>query len=208
MSPALRRAAFCGTPLTVHGLENLPPPDKTCVLVANHASYLDGIVLAAALPHHVSFVAKRELVDQFIPRVYLTRLDAKFVERFAAQQGADDAGRLAETVVRGRSLAFFPEGTFTRVPGLRPFRLGAFAAAARARVPIVPLAIRGSRTWLRADQWLPRRSTLEVTIGAPIMLPDPLDAGTDEFTVAIGLRDAARAEILRHCGEPAVEISA
>lgn len=199
---------LCGTPLTVHGLENLPPPDKTCVLVANHASYLDGIVLAAALPHHVSFVAKRELVDQFIPRVYLTRLDAKFVERFAAQQGADDAGRLAETVVRGRSLAFFPEGTFTRVPGLRPFRLGAFAAAARARVPIVPLAIRGSRTWLRADQWLPRRSTLEVTIGAPIMLPDPLDAGTDEFTVAIGLRDAARAEILRHCGEPAVEISA
>lgn len=189
---------LCGTPVAVQGLENLPPPGRVHVLVANHSSYLDGIVLAAALPRHVSFVAKRELLGQFVPRVYLRRLGVEFVERFDARQGVEDAARLAAAVAGGRSLAFFPEGTFTRTPGLRPFHLGAFAAAAQARVPVVPVAIRGSRAWLRADQWLPRRSPLAVVIGPPVLPAD----GADGFGEAIRLRDAARAEILRHCGEP------
>ncbi|MBP7627774.1 MAG: hypothetical protein RLZZ220_658, partial [Pseudomonadota bacterium] len=162
----------------------------------------DGIVLAAALPRHVSFVAKRELAGQFIPRVYLRRLGVEFVERFDVKKGAADADRLAAAVASGRSLAVFPEGTFTRIPGLRPFHLGAFAAAARARVPVVPVAIRGSRGWLRADQWFPRRSRLEVFIGTPI---PPSEDAVDEFSAAVRLRDAARAEILQRCGEPAVD---
>ena len=81
---------------------------------------MDGVILVAALPRHYSFVAKRELREQFVPRVYLERLGAEFVERFAARQSAEDANRLAAAAARGRSLGFFPEGTFTRVPGLRP----------------------------------------------------------------------------------------
>ena len=189
---------LCGTPVQVRGLQNLPPPGRVHVLVVNHSSYLDGIVLAAALPRHVSFVAKRELVGQFVPRVYLRRLGAEFVERFDARQGAEDAARLAAAVAGGRSLAFFPEGTFTPRPGLRSFHLGAFAAAAHARVPVVPVAVRGSRAWLRAGQWLPRRSPLAVVISPPILPAD----GADGFAEAVRLRDAARAEILRHCGEP------
>ena len=192
---------LCGTPVSVEGVANLPSPGQVHVLVANHASYLDGIVLAAALPRHVSFVAKRELAGQFIPRVYLRRLGVEFVERFDVKKGAADADRLAAAVASGRSLAVFPEGTFTRIPGLRPFHLGAFAAAARARVPVVPVAIRGSRGWLRADQWFPRRSRLEVFIGTPI---PPSEDAVDEFSAAVRLRDAARAEILQRCGEPAV----
>jgi len=122
----------------------------------------------------------------------------EFVERFDARQGAEDAARLAAAVAGGRSLAFFPEGTFTPTPGLRPFHLGAFAAAAHARVPVVPVAIRGSRAWLPADQWRPRRSPLAVVIGLPIV---PID-GAEGFGEAVRLRDAARAGILRHCGEP------
>lgn len=189
---------LCGTPVQVQGLEHLPPPGQAHVLVANHASYLDGIVLAAALPRHVGFVAKRELLGQFVPRIYLRRLGVEFVERFDARQGAEDAARLAAAVAGGRSLAFFPEGTFTPTPGLRPFHLGAFAAAAHARVPVVPVAIRGSRAWLPADQWRPRRSPLAVVICPPVL---PID-GAEGFGEAVRLRDAARAEILRHCGEP------
>jgi 1-acyl-sn-glycerol-3-phosphate acyltransferase len=190
---------LCGTPVCVEGVAHLPPPGQVHVLVANHASYVDGIVLAAALPRHVSFVAKRELVGQFIPRVYLRRLGVEFVERFDVRQGAADADRLAAAVAGGRSLAVFPEGTFTRVAGLRPFHMGAFAAAVRARVPVVPVVIRGSRGWLRADQWFPRHSRLEVFIGTPIL--PPADAA-DEFGAAVRLRDLARAEILQRCGEP------
>jgi 1-acyl-sn-glycerol-3-phosphate acyltransferase len=193
---------FTGTPLTVHGLGNLPPAGQPCILVANHASYVDAIILAAVLPRHIRFVAKRELESQLIPRIYLRRLATEFVERFSTQQSAADAARLVTTVAHGHSLALFPEGTFTRTPGLRAFRLGAFVAAVQAQVPVVPLAIRGSRTWLRADQWFPRRSALEITIGTPLTAPA---AAPDAFAAAIRLRDAARAEIQRHCGEPTLE---
>jgi len=185
---------LAGMPLRVHGLENLPA--GACVLVANHASYVDGIVLVASLARNFSFVAKRELRVRLIPRVYLQRLGAEFVERFDLQRGVADARRLAQAVQAGRALAFFPEGTFERIPGLSPFHMGAFVAAAEAGVPVVPVAIRGTRSILRSDQWFPRRGSIRVTLGHPI-LPD----GTD-WAAALRLRDAARAEILRHCGEP------
>jgi acyl carrier protein len=201
---ALGRAAaraflwLCGTRLTVHGLENLPR-DTPNIMVCNHASYMDGVILVAALPRHYSFVAKRELREQFVPRVFLERLGAEFVERFTAQQSAQDAKRLADAAARGRSLGFFPEGTFTRVPGLRAFHLGAFVAAVQAGLPVVPVAIQGSRALLRAGQWFPRRSALTVTIGPPL---DPPRATADAFAAAVQLRDQAQSEILRHCGEP------
>jgi acyl carrier protein len=185
-----------GTPLVVHGLEHLPR-NTAHVLVANHASYLDGMILIAALPTPYSVVAKRELRRQWIAGIYLRRLGAEFVERFAAQRSAGDAQRMAEAAARGRSFAFFPEGTFSWMPGLLPFHLGAFVAAVHARVPVVPVAIRGSRPLLRGG-WLPRRGAIEVTISEPIAPPD----SPDSFAAAIDLRDRARAAILRHCGEP------
>ncbi|MDH5194682.1 MAG: 1-acyl-sn-glycerol-3-phosphate acyltransferase, partial [Nitrospira sp.] len=187
-----------GTPLTVSGLEHVPR-GTPCVLVVNHASYLDGMVLMAALPEPFGFVAKRELREQFIPRVYLQRLGAEFVERFAAHESVEDARRLEVALRAGRALAFFPEGTFTRVSGLRPFRMGAFVVAANTGVPVVPAAICGTRTMLRDGRWWLRRGTITITFGAPLL---PVADARDAFAAAVVLRDAARAHIVRHCGEP------
>ena len=96
-------------------------------------------------------------------------------------------------------MAFFPEGTFGRMPGLASFRLGAFAAAVAAKVPVLPVAIRGTRAVLREGAWLPRRGTIAVTIGSPV---SSRVSGRDAFAQAVALRDAARAQILAHCGEP------
>jgi 1-acyl-sn-glycerol-3-phosphate acyltransferase len=120
------------------------------------------------------------------------------VERFDARQSVQDANRLAALAACGTPLAFFPEGTFTRAPGLMPFHLGAFAAAARARVPVIPVAIRGARSILHAGQWFPRRGTIVVTVGQPIAPPTNMP---DDFAAAIVLRDAARNAILPGCGE-------
>jgi 1-acyl-sn-glycerol-3-phosphate acyltransferase len=106
-----------GLPFAVEGLEHLPR-EATCVVVANHASYLDGITLVAALPRHVRFVAKRALQEQFVPRVYLRGLGAIFVDRDDAQRGAEDVARVTRSICAGASVLFFPEGTFRRVPGL------------------------------------------------------------------------------------------
>ena len=186
-----------GIPVTVRGLENLPR--TPCVLVANHASYLDGIALFAALPAPFSFVAKREFLEQPLLHAYLRALGTQFVERFDVRQSLEDARRLAQATQVGASLAFFPEGTFTRMPGLAPFRLGAFATAVAARVPVLPVAISGTRTLLRDGQKLPRHGAITITIGGPLTLPAP---EPEAFVAAVALRDAARAHILAHCGEP------
>ena len=182
-------------PLRVGGLEHLDGAGPF-VIVANHASYLDGFVLMSIVPGAACYVVKRELADQFFARVLLKRLGAEFVERFDAQRGAEDADRLQQVVRQGRSVVFFPEGTLTRMPGLQSFRMGAFMVAAQAGVPVVPVGIRGTRSVLRSDQWFPRRGALRVLIGEPI-----IPSGRD-WAAAIALRTAARQQVLSLCGEP------
>jgi len=182
-------------PLHVRGLERLPG-DRACVVVANHASYLDGVILAAALPVSLAFVAKAELEQRFIPRMFLQRIGAGFVERFDQQRGVGDARRIAQKLQAGHSLLFFPEGTFTRMPGLLPFHMGAFVAAAEAAAPVVPVTIRGTRSILRADSWFPHAGAVSVLVAEPVM-PEGAD-----WDAAVKLRDTARAAILHHVAEP------
>jgi 1-acyl-sn-glycerol-3-phosphate acyltransferase len=188
-------ALLSQTPVVVHGLDNIPR-DRPIVLVANHLSYLDGFVLVAALPIEFGFVAKVELTDYFTIRMLQSRMDVEFIERFDIERGVADARRVAQAAARGKSLLFFPEGTFQRMPGLLPFHMGAFVTAAEAEMPVVPVTIRGARSKLRSGSLLPRRGTVSVTVGKPIT-----PKGSD-WSAAIELRDAAREDILRHCGEP------
>lgn len=186
---------LAGIHFTVRGLEHLPA-DRACVLAVNHASYLDGIVVVAALPEPGRFMAKRELLDHFVPRIYLSRIGTAFVERFDVQRGIEDTARFVEAARSGDSLIVFPEGTFRRNPGLLPFRMGAFAIAAQAGAPVVPVTLRGTRSVLREGHWLFRRGAISVTVSKPI---EP--EGSD-WAAAIRLRDRTRAEMLRLCGEP------
>jgi len=186
---------LAGVSLMVRGLEHLPR-GRPFVLVANHASYLDGIMLSAALPAGLIYVVKREVEAQFVPRVFLRRIGAEYVDRLDAQRGAEDTARLRDAVHEGQSLVILPEGTFDRAPGLMPFHMGAFMVAARAGAPVVPAAIRGTRSMLRADSWFPRRGVVGIVIDAPIT---PEGA---EWSAAVSLRDRARRDIAHHCGEP------
>lgn len=194
-------ARLTATPLVVHGLEHLSP-EAPCVLVSNHTSYLDGIALVAALPGklsgtgYFSFVAKRELLGNFVSRTYLQRIGSEFVERFESQRSLEDVKHVALSLQSGHSLIFFPEGTFSRISGLTPFRMGAFVIAAEAGVLVVPVSIRGARSILRDGHWFPRRGSITVTIGEPIV-PDGKG-----WEAALRLRNTARAEISRQCGEP------
>ncbi|MBN2427319.1 MAG: AMP-binding protein [Deltaproteobacteria bacterium] len=188
-------------PTKVQGLENLPPQQRSCIFIVNHASYVDSLLLVASLPRKVSFVAKSELRTNPLARLFLERIEAEFVERFDLQKGSEDFRRIEEKARIGQTFLFFPEGTFTRIPGLRPFRMGAFRAAAEAGMPVVPVAIRGSRSILRGSSWLPHRNAVTITVGKTIE-PQRSDGSNNSWQTAVRLRDAAREEILRYCGEP------
>jgi len=168
------------------------------VVVANHSSYLDGVLLMAAIAQPCHFVTKRELARIPILGTFLRRLGVVFVERFEVRAGVEDAHRLARLAVAGESSIFFAEGTFVRAPGLLPFHLGAFAAAVEADRPLVPVALQGARDLLADGQWLPQRSDIAVHIGPALKADHPSNA----FVATIQLRDAARRYILDHCGEP------
>jgi len=144
-------------------------------------------------------VAKVELARNVFSRLFFTRLRTAFVERFNSHKGTTDARKVIRSAQGGRSFIFFPEGTFYDKPGLQAFRMGAFLTAARAGVPVVPVAIRGSRCLLRGDTWFPRRAAIDVRVCAPIA-----PQGND-WEAAVRLRDAARADILKYCGEPDLE---
>src|ERR1700755_2606820 len=134
---------FTGMPLVVRNLDRISV--GRCVVVANHASYLDGVVMTAALPPRFGFVIKREMASVPLAGALLRRLGSEFVERFNRHRGGADARRVLRNAVSGNSIVFFPEGTFTREPGLLKFHAGAFITAARAGCPVVPAIVRGTR---------------------------------------------------------------
>ena len=185
---------LAGMPRSVRGLERLAPGQ--CVVVANHASYLDGLVFTAALPARFSFVIKREMSAVPLVGFFLRRIGSEFVERFDRNRGAADARRVLRNAASGHSLVFFPEGTFTRTPGLLKFHTGAFVIAARERCPVIPAVVRGTRSALPPSGGLPRPGRIAIDILPPIHAPQAEEAA------AAALRDRARQAILLALGEP------
>jgi 1-acyl-sn-glycerol-3-phosphate acyltransferase len=183
----LRRLTFMR--LTVSGREHLPPPGRPFVLVANHQSYLDGLALAEALERPIGFVAKRELLARPVVAAFLRKMGTSFVDRFDPLAGSTESAGLTEALSRGATLGFFPEGTFRDQPGLLPFRMGAFAAAAQTGVPVVPIVLRGTRELMPGDSFSPRPGKAEAIIGPPI------EPTGEDWEAAIRLRDQARAFI-------------
>lgn len=185
--------ALAGMPLRVAGIERLPPAPH--LLLANHSSYFDALALTAALPPAYAFVAKRELVRQPLLHAFLRGLGTLFVERYEAARSAEDVAEVVASLRAGQCLLAFPEGTFSRESGLKPFRMGAFVGAARGGAAVAVLGLRGCRAILRDKTWRPRRGRVDVEVGATFS-----PGGTD-WADAVRLRDAVRSEMLRLSGE-------
>ncbi|HEY1313985.1 MAG TPA: lysophospholipid acyltransferase family protein [Steroidobacteraceae bacterium] len=151
-----------GIAFTVEGLERLP--QVPCVVVANHASYIDGLVAAAALPPDFAFVIKKEMVRVPLASLLLRRLGSQFVERFNRHKGGVDARRVLKLAATGQSLVFFPEGTFNGVAQIGKFLGGAFTTAARSDMPVVAMAIHGTRAVLPPDRLILHRLPIRVQI--------------------------------------------
>ena len=185
----LARAAFraLGVRFRVSGESNLAGVERY-VLVANHASYLDGPLLFAAMPAPVRYIVKGELADNVVLAPLLRALGAEFVQRLDHERSLGDVASLAERLRGGDALGFFPEGTLHRMPGLLPFRLGAFSVAVDGGASVIPVTIVGSRSVLRDGQWIPRPGTVSVRIAPPIA---PRVPSSEEAAVESGRESPA-----------------
>jgi 1-acyl-sn-glycerol-3-phosphate acyltransferase len=189
--------ALAGCDTSIEGQEHLGGAGPV-VLAANHSSYLDVVVLLAALPADFRFVAKRELLRTPLVGRVIRKVGHLTVERAAGSQSVADAERVTAALRRGLPVLVFPEGTFVRAPGILPFRLGAFKSAVETGCPVIPVTLRGTRDILPAEEWLPRPGPVKLVVSPP------LKARGSEWTDMVDLRDRARLEIARRSGEPLV----
>ena len=171
-------------------------PDTPAMVVANHASYMDGLILTAVLPARFTFVVQDGAARWPFVGWVLRRMGVSFINRGSAREGAQQTRLLMKRLKAGESLAIFAEGTFDDArPGLLPFKTGAFLLAARAGVPVVPVAIRNSREMLgggwKGFRWRP----VTVRVGPPV-----LPGGADRAAVE-ALKHQVRDWVADHCGE-------
>ncbi|MCA9692704.1 MAG: 1-acyl-sn-glycerol-3-phosphate acyltransferase [Myxococcales bacterium] len=199
----LRRAAarharaalrIAGLRPRVTGLARIP--EGAAILIANHASYLDPIVCQATLPVDTRFAVKGELRDNPVLGPLVPKAGHVLIDRHAALRSLADLEELSRLLADGARVLLFPEGTFTPEVGMRPFKLGAFRLACETGVPVVPIALRGTRSAWRDGTRLPRRARIEVEVLEPIT---PI--GRDLADI-VDLRDRVAAVIAAHLDEP------
>jgi len=145
-------------------------PRRPYVFMSNHASHFDALAVVAALPEfQLRWVAKRELAEIPIFGWALQRAGHIIIDRSNPEQAIASL-RAARTIMEtGISVMIFPEGTREeRDNELLPLKKGGFMLALETGVPIVPLAVRGSRAVLPRDDWAIRSGTIEVIVGEPI----------------------------------------
>ncbi len=192
---------LAGYRLRVSGLEHLEAAiEGPFVLVSNHASYIDPLPLLAGLPLDFAFVVKSDAMAWPLMGRLIERLGHLSVERGDRKSSVRDAEKFGDALKEGRSVFFFPEGTFTRATGLRPFKMGAFKLAAEGGWAIVPIALVGTRRFLRDGTWLPRASELTIVVEAPLL------ARNASLAEMVRLRDQAAEQIARHVGEPRLDL--
>jgi 1-acyl-sn-glycerol-3-phosphate acyltransferase len=168
------------------------------MFVSNHASFVDVLVLMAALGTDYHFVAKSEVGSMPFIGTFLRNLGHFSFDRENPEARLRQAQQIEQALREGESVFVFPEGTFTAQAGLRDFHLGAFKTAVATGRPIVPVALAGTRRALRDGTVLPRRGNITITI-CPAIVPQ---SGAPDWQEIVRLRDAARETIGRYAGEP------
>lgn len=177
------------------------------VIVANHMSLIDVVVLPALVPRGCRFVAKRELL--FVPfwGWAFASGGALLIDRRNPRLAAKSLTLGLSKLPPGWSVVVFPEGTRSRTGELQRFKSGAFTMAIAGKLPIVPVGLAGTSKIIGNKQWFVRSGTVHVHVGQPIDTQTWTQATVrdhmQQAQVAVGVCVAQAGEAL-HAAEVAV----
>lgn len=173
--------SVCGATWSVTGLDKVPT-DRPYVILSNHRSHVDGPTIAVALPHPFTFIIKRELAE--IP---IWGRAAKISGFIPVDRGRSEVARATmaaavERIRSGTNVMLFPEGTRSETNALLPFKKGGFHLAIDAQVPVLPVALSGSRGILPKKKLAPQGGHVQVDICDPI---DTAGLGPDDVPALV-----------------------
>jgi 1-acyl-sn-glycerol-3-phosphate acyltransferase len=147
--------------LKIEGRENLPQKTNY-IIAANHSSFLDCLLIAAAVPKKIHFLTSRDLYAISWLRWLLPKLEV-------LSTGASSE-KAVEFLLRNKIVGIFPEGHVSRDGNLREFKRGVALLAFKTGRPIVPCALLGAFQALPPKAFFPRLVHLKVKISRPIYL--------------------------------------
>jgi 1-acyl-sn-glycerol-3-phosphate acyltransferase len=163
-----RLCRTCGLELATVGGEGVAWSEPLIVM-ANHQSFLDIPVLYATLPEPFGMLAKQELFRLPIFSAAMRGMRCIPIDRDNVRQSLASLRQAAEQIRSGNSIVVFPEGTRSEDGALQDLKMGPFYLAEMARVPIVPVGIRGTRNALAKSHLFVHPARVEVRIGEPIL---------------------------------------
>ena len=201
MTSAALRIYFklIGRRIVLIGGENIEAHGAS-IYVSNHTSYSDVLAVMALFRTNYRFIAKSEINDMPFIGSFLREIGHFSFERGKIRARSRQAEQIEKALLRGESVFVFAEGTFGAQPGVRPFQLGAFRASVRTGMPIIPVALKGAREFLRDGTFLPKPRRITVTV-SPALFPAS-DRADREWAEVLRLRDETRRIIASHAGEP------
>src|SRR5690606_31575661 len=178
--------------LRVRGVEEHVPDEGPAVLVCNHVSYVDALVLSAAIPRPVRWVMYHRIFD--IPVLRWIFRNARAIPIAGAREDPELMQRAFDSIdaalAEGELVGIFPEGALTKDGAIAPFKSGVERLLARRPVPVVPMALRGmwASMWSRRDTRLgrmriPRRFRAHVELHAGPPMPPTTTAAELEAEV-------------------------
>ena len=129
-----------GCKVRVVGKEYMETPGAK-IYASNHTSYFDVVALMMGLGVPYRFVAKMEVTGMPFIGTFLRQMGHLSFDRSDAESRLHQAAEMEDFLRKGESVFVFPEGTFTRDPGVRQFQLGAFKAAVETGAPIIPVSL-------------------------------------------------------------------
>ncbi len=157
--------------LHIHGRDHVPlqPP---FILIANHTSHLDSLVLAAAVPWHLHDrlfpIAAGDVFFETSSRSALSALLLNALPLWRKKCGGHALQQLRQRLLdEACCYILFPEGTRSRDGALQPFKNGLGMLIAESNVPVVPCYLQGCFDALRPDQLWPRPRPIHVYVGQP-----------------------------------------